>query len=474
MLLERFYDTALAQASYLIGCQATGDAIVVDPTRDIEPYLAFARARSLRIAQVTETHIHADFLSGARALAEAAGAQLLLSGEGGAGWQYAFARDAGARLLHDGDTLTVGNVRLDVLHTPGHTPEHLVFVVTDTPATARPMGALTGDFVFVGDVGRPDLLERAAGVANTMEAGARALWRSIQRFAALPDYLQIWPGHGAGSACGKSLGAVPFSTLGYETIANWAFAIADEDAFVREVLAGQPEPPRYFAEMKRLNRDAQPRDGAHRVPSALPADSIAGALESGTVVIDVRPTAAFGSGHVPGSLNLPLGDSFVGWAGWFVPYDRDLVLLAETEERAAGAASALARIGLDRVRGWVDASALEAWRRSNGTLQSVSQLSARELAARRAEGAGAPRVIDVRSRAEWAEGHIPGVENVPQGLVPEHLATLDRDTPLVLQCRSGSRSAVVAGVLQAQGFTNVVNLKGGIRGWMEAGLEVER
>ncbi|CAA9340091.1 MAG: MBL-fold metallo-hydrolase superfamily, partial [uncultured Gemmatimonadaceae bacterium] len=258
MFFQRFYDTSLAQASYLIGCQQTGEALVVDPTRDARLYLDAAARERLRVTHVTETHIHADFVSGARELAHQAGAQLLLSDEGGAEWRYGYAGEAGAQLLRDGDRVAVGNVVVEALHTPGHTPEHLSFLVTDAPAHAGPWGILTGDFVFVGDVGRPDLLEKAAGQAGTMEAGARTLFRSLERFRALPDHLQLWPGHGAGSACGKALGAVPSSTVGYERRANWGVATLDEEEFVRLVLAGQPEPPRYFAEMKRVNR-AGPR-----------------------------------------------------------------------------------------------------------------------------------------------------------------------------------------------------------------------
>src|SRR5690606_22775832 len=211
MLLRRFFEGSLAQASYMVGCQATGEAIVVDPNRDVDVYLRAAEDEGMTIRQVTETHIHADFLSGARELARRSGATLLLSAEGGDDWQYAFAEEEGARLLRDGDEIRIGNVTLGVLHTPGHTPEHLTFSVTDGAASDRPMGLITGDFLFVGDVGRPDLLERAAGVADTMEEGARRLWASLERVRAMPDYLQIFPGHGAGSACGKALGAVPTS-----------------------------------------------------------------------------------------------------------------------------------------------------------------------------------------------------------------------------------------------------------------------
>src|SRR5687768_9044585 len=256
MFLQRFYDDQLAQASYLLGCAATGEALVIDPSRDVAQYVETAKREGLRVTHVTETHIHADFVSGARELAAATGAQLLLSAEGGAEWQYAYAAGDGATLLRDGDVIRVGNVRVEAMHTPGHTPEHLSFVVTDTAGADRPMGVFTGDFVFVGDVGRPDLLERAAGYEGTMVEGARVLFRSLRRFKErLPDFVQIWPGHGAGSACGKALGAVPQSTLGYERLFNWGLAAEDEGEFVRAVLAGQPEPPKYFAEMKRINRE---------------------------------------------------------------------------------------------------------------------------------------------------------------------------------------------------------------------------
>jgi hydroxyacylglutathione hydrolase len=304
MLLKRFYDSKLAQASYLLGCQATGEAIVVDPNRDVEQYIRAAAEEGVRLTHVTETHIHADFVSGSRELAERTGAQLFLSDEGGDDWRYGFVGAAHAKLLRDGDVIKVGNIRLEVIHTPGHTPEHLTFLVTDTAATNRPMGALTGDFLFVGDVGRPDLLERAAKMAGTMESSARALFSSVARFKRHVDYLQLWPGHGAGSACGKSLGAVPSTTLGYERIANWALAEDDQGEFVRTVLAGQPEPPKYFAAMKRINRDGPRVLGGFPKPARRSADALASLLAEGVLVVDTRSAALFASRHVPGTINI--------------------------------------------------------------------------------------------------------------------------------------------------------------------------
>ena len=473
MFFQRFYDTKLAQASYLIGCQRTGEAVVVDPNRDVGQYVDAAAKEGLRVTHVTETHIHADFVSGARELARHAGAQLLLSDEGGEGWRYAYAAESGARLLEDGDHVMVGNVRLDVLHTPGHTPEHLSFLVTDTPAGAGAWGVLTGDFVFVGDVGRPDLLEKVAGHAGTMEASARTLFHSLARFRALPDRLQLWPGHGAGSACGKALGAVPSSTVGYEKIANWGVASTDEERFVAEVLAGQPEPPPYFARMKRVNRDGPPLGGIAR-PSRLPAARLAEASSSGRseapLLVDLRPVAAFAAGHLPRALNIPYNASFTTWSGWLLPDDRDLHLIADGEA-IEGAVRDLAMIGLDRVSGWFDAEAVAEWGASGGRLETVPQTSAAELAARLARGE--VHVVDVRARSEWEKGHLPDVVNVPLGELPRRLAELPTDKPLVLHCQGGTRSAIGASVLQAAGVTQVVNLAGGFEGWRNGGGAVQ-
>ena len=475
MILKRFYDEGLAQASYLLGCAATGDALVVDPHRDVDVYVEAADREGLRITHVTETHIHADFVSGARELADRTGAALYLSDEGGPDWRYAFAGADGAVLLRDGDVIRVGNVRVEVMHTPGHTPEHLSFVVTDTAGADRPMGVFTGDFVFVGDVGRPDLLERAAKIEGTMEKGARALFRSLQRFKTrLPDYVQIWPGHGAGSACGKALGAVPQSTLGYEKLFNRGLAADDEDEFVRGVLAGQPEPPKYFAEMKRINRDGPPILRGLPHPPHLPEDRLVRLVEEGALVVDARRAADFAVAHVPGTINIPLNRSFSTWAGWLVPYDADVHLILPSGEPEAvhRAVRELAMIGLDRVAGYFTGGALDAWAAQGRELASVRQIGSRELAERLALGTAA--VIDVRGRGEWEAGHLPGVPNVPLGYLADRMDEIPRDRPVVLHCQTGARSAIGASVLQARGIQNVLNLTGGYQEWAATGHPVER
>ena len=474
MLLKRIYDEKLAQASYLVGCSATGEAVVIDPNRDVEQYIRAASAEGLRVTHVTETHIHADFASGSRELAERTGATLLLSDAGDDDWKYAFATQAGATLLSDGDHFTVGNLRFDVVHTPGHTPEHLSFLVTDTPATDRPMAAFTGDFIFVGDVGRPDLLEKAANVQGTMVASAKTLYGSIQRFKTFPDYLQLYPGHGSGSACGKALGAVPFTSLGYEKLANWGLTASSETEFVDMVLAGQPEPPKYFAEMKRMNKAGPPLLHAVALPERLPFDRLTPLLANGSVVIDTRPAAAYASGYIPGTINIPLNKKFITWVGWLATYGQPLYLIMDgiRESRVKEAVRDLQMIGLDQVAGYWNADVIDAWRIAGGTLATVPQLTVAQLATQLASGETI--AIDVRGHAEWEAGHLPGVTNMPVGYLVDHLAEIPRGMPVAVHCQSGARGAIAASLLRARGFTNVANLAGGFVAWQAAGQPVSR
>ena len=470
MFFKRFYDDGLAQASYLIGCDGTREAIVIDANREIATYIAAAATEKLQIVAVTETHIHADFLSGSRELARATGARLYLSAEGGEDWQYRFAAADHAQLLHDGDQITIGKVRLDVLHTPGHTPEHLSFLVTDTAASDRPVGLCSGDFVFVGDVGRPDLLERAAKVANTMEVAAHQLFHSLEEFRALPDYVQVWPGHGAGSACGKALGAMPQSTVGYERIANWGVSATQEDRFVHEVLAGQPEPPVYFATMKRLNRDGPAMLGAMPIPKALDATALTPTVVREGIVVDIRAADEFAAGYIPGTLNIPFGKSFSTWAGWLLPYDRDVVLIANDAAQAARATREMAMIGLDHVAGFTTAEAVTAWASVGNSVETIPQSTGADMAPRVA--AHEVTVVDVRNHSEFAHGHIPGALHIPVGYLTERLAEIPRDKPIVLQCQGGARSAIASSVLRRGGVHDIINLRGGFGDWEREGRAI--
>jgi hydroxyacylglutathione hydrolase len=464
MILQRFYDEQLAQASYLIGCGASGTALVIDPLRDVTDYLEAAERERVRITHVTETHIHADFVSGARELANRTGAALLLSGEGGEDWQYAFAAEDGATLLHDGDEFRVGNIRIEAMHTPGHTPEHLSFIVTDGAAADEPIGAATGDFLFVGDVGRPDLLEKAAGIVGTMEGGARTLFASLQRFRQrFPDWLQIWPGHGAGSACGKGLSAIPHSTLGYEARFNWALSIDDETEFVRMVLEGQPEPPKYFAEMKRINREGPSLLGVLPAPKQLDETKLERLIDAAALVVDTRSAAAFAEAHAAGTINIPLNRSFTTYAGSLLPYDVDLHLITIDESAAHAAARDLAMIGLDRVAGYFDADVIHTWASRGERTERLAPMSADELAMHLA--ADDVVVVDVRSRAEYDAGHLPNAPNIPLGELPDRMDEIPADKAVVMHCQTGSRSAIAASLLQARGRTDVYNLIGGHEAW---------
>jgi hydroxyacylglutathione hydrolase len=475
MILKRFYDDNLAQASYLVGCEDSRTAIIVDPNVELSIYTEAADREKLVITHVTETHVHADFLSGSAGLAKLTGAELCLSAEGSSKWGYDFSSIEKARALRDGDEIAVGAVRLQVIFTPGHTPEHISFLVTDTARGTAPVGALTGDFLFVGDIGRPDLLEVAAGAAGTTREAAGALFDSVQRFRSQPDHIQIWPGHGAGSACGKDLGAMPSSTLGYEKLFNWAFQSQPEKAFVDAVLTDQPVPPRYFAEMKRLNRLAKPVADVKPAPR-LPADTIASALLGDSQVVDARPAVDFAAGHIPGTINVPFNKSFLNWMGAIVDSGKDLILIlpdsADQNEFSERVQRELGKIGIQRVRGWVGGDALQSWRAREGNLQTVAQLGVDEL---HDDGRKSGlRVIDVRSPHEWAEGHIEGAIHVPLAALAQHAAEIANGAgPIAVHCRGGGRAAIAASLLQAHGADQVMNLSGGYDGWVAAGYPVE-
>ena len=468
MLLRRLFDEKLAQASYLVACEHNKVALVVDPNRDIDQYLEAAARDNVRIVAVTETHIHADYVSGSRELAKKTGAKLYLSGEGGPEWQYEFATQSGATLLCDGMHFTVGDVRVEVVHTPGHTPEHLTFLLTDTAVGNEPMGALTGDFIFVGDVGRPDLLERAAGFAGTMEAGARELFKSLSEFKKRPDYLQIWPGHGAGSACGKALGAMPQSTLGYERLFNWALLIDDEEEFVREVLSGQPEPPKYFARMKHVNR-VGPSDAPRDVPAAVDVSRVVSALEKNATVIDVRPTPEFGKAHAKGTINIPRNKSFLTWAGALAPYDEDILIIGDaTDAGRASLAKDLSLIGIERVAGVFPAESINDL--FAGGIESVAVRSSTTDAVK---SNGSHVILDVRKRSEYDEGHIPNALNIPLAELPDRIAEIP-EREIVVHCQGGSRSAIAASILQLHGRNDISNMSGGFSEWARSGNTIER
>ena len=395
---------------------------------------------------------------------------MYVSGEGGAEWsshwvtQRVNDRAITAHVLHDGDVFAIGGIEFRVLHTPGHTPEHVSYLVTDRGSGAtEPIGLLSGDFVFVGDLGRPDLLDTAAGGHGTREPGARALYASTQRLAALPEFLQIWPAHGAGSACGKALGAVPSSTLGYERRFNPALRFDDDaDAFVASILEGQPEPPLYFAQMKALNRDGPPYLGALPDPPALDGAALAALDARAVAIVDTRPWDAFRAGHLPGALSCPHRASFHADVGSLVRFDEPihLIVTADARERVI---RDLVRIGLDSIVSWTDPDALID---AHATVPEVDVETARALVAE-----GAVSVLDVRRRTEYDEGHLAGAVNIAHTRLAARLDDVPRDRPLLVHCRSGIRSARASAYLQRAGY-DVRNLHGGYLAWVAANAGV--
>lgn len=461
MLLKYFYDSDLAQASYMVGCAEKGEALVVDPARDIRPYLQFAEREGLRITQVAETHIHADFVSGSRELASATGAMVFLSEMGGEDWQYASKGESNVIPVHDGDAWMMGNIRIEAVHTPGHTPEHLSLVVTDTATADKPIGVFTGDFLFVGDVGRPDLLEEAAGFAGTKENGARQQFHSVERFKDMPDYLQIWPGHGAGSACGKALGAIPSTTLGYEKLFNPAFQFSEEDAFVEWLLADQPEAPRYFAQMKRVNKEGPALLGSLPEPKLLDAQALEQVLDADEFVVDFRSVETFAAGHAPGTINIPGNeDMFTTYVGWFVDYEKPFYFIPTSLEDVDELVTSLRAIGVDNIPGYFGPTAAAAYG------ETMLLLTVDELAPRYADGTAV--VIDVRSRSEYREEHILGALHIPLGYLPKHLDQIPSDGQIVTQCASGYRSSIAASFLRKHGFENVSTLRDDEESWSDS------
>lgn len=456
MFFQHIYDKTLAQGSYLIGCQATGEAIVIDAKRDIDTYLDVAKQNSLKITHITETHIHADFLSGSRELSAVTGAKIYLSDEGGKDWQYQFDHIG----LKDGDVIKVGNLTFDVLHTPGHTPESISFLLTDHAATGKPVMIFTGDFVFVGDIGRPDLLEKAAGIPGTKEAGAKQMFGALKKFASLPGYVQVWPAHGAGSACGKALGAVPGSTVGYEKIRNWAFQYSgDESGFVEYLLADQPEPPRYFAMMKQLNRVPRPLLVAVPGHPKLTKEQFLSAYNKGITVVDTRSKTAFAKGFIPGSFNIRGNNSFATWAGWMLNYQEQFMLVAD-EAQIEDLTRKLMRIGLDNIYGYisdVNEPGIE--------LQTASVIDMDEF--KSYIGKEDVQIIDVRGETEYEAGHIEGADNIFAGTIQDNLDKISKDKQVIIHCQAGDRSAIAHSVLARNGFKQVKNYSGGMKEWKE-------
>ena len=458
MLIERIYDEDLSQAAWLIGCQATGEALLIDPERDICRYIELAKKAGLAITAVTETHIHADFLSGSAELANATGATCYLSGYGGDDWSYNWPSESNATVtfVKDGDTIHIGNISVRVVHTPGHTPEHICFLIHDTNKD-EPIGYVTGDFVFVGDLGRPDLLETAAGVQGVMEASAQELHTTCLRFMDMDDYVQIWPAHGAGSSCGKALSAVPQSTVGYEKRTNPPLQfVGDEKAFVDFMLDGQPEPPLYFARMKRMNRDGVPFLGGLPTPRKVELATELLEQSKTKTIIDTRPWDQVRDGHLRHAIWSKANSDFHRFAGSFVSSQDEIILIVKHDELDRAIRNAI-RIGIDSIVGWAEPELLTQMQ----SLETMKEISALQL-----EKLENVHILDVRRVAEYEDGAIGGSINIPHARLLDRLSDLDKDTEWVVNCHTGIRSAAACMILKQNGYS-VTNLAGGYKGWKE-------
>jgi len=451
-IFERIYDETLAQASYIIGNDKK-EVIVIDPKRDMDTYIDFAQKNNLKIKYVTETHIHADFLSGARELALATNADLLLSDEGGKDWQYEFPHKG----LKDGQIIDMGNITLKVMHTPGHTPESIVFLVSDSNNSKDPIKAITGDFIFVGDVGRPDLIEKVIGQKDAQFAGADQMFESLRKFVKLPKDTEIWPGHGAGSFCGKSLSTIPQSTLEEEMKNNKAFQfLNDKKAFTSYILDGQPEPPKYFAVMKKWNKQMRPLVIEIPKISKLNQTEINDAIQNNVLVIDTRKKEMVANGFIPGSLHIENGKSFATFVGSLIAYDNQIILIANDKEME-DLTRKLMRIGFDNIYGYVsDVTGFD-------NLQKAKLIDSDQL--KQQIKKGNIQIIDVRTPAEYESGHIKGAQNIPLNTLANQTEKINKKEPIVIHCQSGARAAMAYSVLEKLGFKNIINYSGGINDW---------
>lgn len=453
MYLSQFFVEGLGHASYLLASEKTHEAAIVDPRRDIDVYLDAARAAGVEIRYVLETHNHNDFVSGARALAELTGATHIASAQAELQFPY--------QPASDGDTLTLGEVTLHTLFTPGHTPEHVVYVATDTARGNDPVLAFTGGDLLVGSVGRPDLLGRELG-----ERLAPMLYDSLhEKIMRLADYVEVLPTHGAGSLCGKSIGSKRTSTIGYERRFNPALQQPTKEDFVLFVLGGNPGTPTYYRRMRPTNQAGAPRWTLPR-PLPLMPEAIRHHIGHEGIVIDARSALAFGGGHIPGALNIPLGPQFVTWVGWLVPHDVPLALVLERPDDWSEVVTALARIGYERVLGYLHPG-MQAWIEAGLPLARTEQRDVDTL-----RGLVRDRtitVLDVRTDNEWLEGHIPGARHIPLGDLPERLAEVPREGPLAVICHSGNRSSIAASLLARHGMPSVINIPGGMGAWEARG-----
>lgn len=461
MVIDRMFTPGLAQVAYLIADETAGVVAVIDPRRDIEVYTEWAGKRGLTIGAILETHVHADFVSGARELAAATGAPIYASRLG----EQAFPHEP----LDDGDEVEIGALRLRALWTPGHTPEHLSYLLIDPAEGPEPQALFSGDALFVGEVGRPDLL----GEEQTRRLAEQLYHTVFDRLVRLDSSLIVYPGHTAGSACGKKIGDAPYTTIGQENLTNYAFQARSYESFVHMVLDGMPEPPTYYPVLKKINKAGPPLLRDLEPGAALSPDEVAASMEAGALVVDARSPESFGDEHIVGALSVGLGPDFPTWMGWLAPYDRDLVLVLDRDDQFDGARTELRRIGLDATAGFL-AGGMPAWVANGGPVTPLPQIHVEELAGRVSGPANGFIALDVRSDEEWSGGHIPHAVHqyageIAQGAEPP----VGPDQQIAVICGSGYRSSVALSLMQRRGYHDLTNVVGGMEAWNRAGLPVE-
>jgi len=440
MQFHQFYLACLAHASYLIG--DGGECAIVDPQRDVGHYIDAARERGLRIRYVIETHLHADFVSGHGELAERTGAEIVIGAKANAAFPH--------RAVRDGDALHVGAVELRAIETPGHTPESVSWLIVEDGA---PRKILTGDTLFIGDVGRPDL---AGARGYTAEQMASMLYDSLhEKILALPDDVEVWPAHGAGSACGRNISKETSSTIGAQRKTNYALRPMPREEFVRLMTLDMPAAPAYFP------RDAEINRRGARALNDIDVRRIAPSEIGNAVILDVRDARAFGEGHLPGAINIGLGGQFASWCGTLLSFEQPLVIVAENNDRAREAVMRLARVGIENVAGIVD---IGEW---NGALESLEQVEPRELAGMNVA------VVDVRGRGEYESGHVPGARNIPLNELAQRIGEIDRGARNAVICAGGYRSSMAASILARHGFAQLFNVAGGTASWVKSGLPID-
>lgn len=458
MYFEQFYLGCLAHASYMVGSE--GVAAVVDPQRDVEVYLEAARQNNLRIAHIIESHLHADFVSGHGELAARTGAKIYLGARAGAQFPHVAVRE--------GDDVRFGQCRLQFLETPGHTIESISVLVTDLERAPEPFAVLTGDTLFIGDVGRPDL---SPGYTPQQLAGL--LYDSLQqKLLGLPDGVRVYPAHGAGSLCGRQMSTERSSTIGEQRVKNYALRAASRDEFIHLLTDSLPERPAYFARDAEINRTGAPAlDDLPPLAELSPA-ALAARQETGVIVLDTRPDIQFAAAHVPGSVNIPLSGQFASWAGALLGLENELILVADDLDRVKESRLRLARVGIERVAGYL-AGGIEAWQAANRPVEQLAQITVQDLARLQRDGADL-QIADVRREAEWEEGHIGDATLLPLNQLGNAIlggkTGLDPAAPLAVHCKSGYRSAIAASLLRRAGFRQVINVTGGFDAWKAAGL----